>query len=181
MARLGFAGRSRIRRTSSLIFLTVGHQTQFDRLVRLMDRWCADRGYAEVFGQIGESRYLPRNFQSVRWLSPEDYTLRLATSSAVVAHAGTGTILSSIEMRKPLLVLPRLRRFHETRSDHQVGTARHFAQQGLLLAAFSDQEFLEMLDVLPRFSPEFGVQSQASESLMQRIREFIGDHHDRLA
>jgi UDP-N-acetylglucosamine transferase subunit ALG13 len=49
-----------------MIFLTVGTQFPFDRLVRAVDE-AFDNGAIdeEVFAQIGETSYRPRNFEQV--------------------------------------------------------------------------------------------------------------------
>ena len=48
-----------------MIFLAVGTQFPFDRLVKALDD-CLDTGIIdeEIFGQIGETSYKPRNFRS---------------------------------------------------------------------------------------------------------------------
>ena len=41
-----------------MIFVTVGSQLPFDRLVRAVDDWAAGNGGAAAFAQIGASSYL---------------------------------------------------------------------------------------------------------------------------
>lgn len=36
-----------------MIFVTVGHQTPFDRLIRLVDRWAEENMRHDLFAQIG--------------------------------------------------------------------------------------------------------------------------------
>jgi len=52
-----------------MIFLTVGTQFPFDRLVRAVDS-IIDKGLISetLFAQIGESSYKPRNFESAACL-----------------------------------------------------------------------------------------------------------------
>ena len=52
--------------------------------------------------------------------------------TAIVAHAGMGTILTALEIGKPLLVMPRRAALGEHRNDHQLATARRFADLGEL-------------------------------------------------
>ena len=44
-----------------MIFLTIGSHEPFDRLVRYVDEWCAERGRDDaVFGQITKrAEYIP--------------------------------------------------------------------------------------------------------------------------
>ena len=63
-----------------MIFLTVGTQLPFDRLVAAVDDWCAARGESDVFGQIcdpGPDGYRPKHFEWVADLDPADQSVRL--------------------------------------------------------------------------------------------------------
>ncbi len=48
-----------------MIFVTVGFQLGFDRLIKAMDNWCQSSGHEDVFGQLGElgeNGYRPEHF-----------------------------------------------------------------------------------------------------------------------
>jgi UDP-N-acetylglucosamine transferase subunit ALG13 len=156
-----------------MIFVTVGHQMAFDRLVRWIDSWKARHPEQDVFAQIGETAYRPLHIRSQSYLSPAEFEAALGQASAVVAHAGTGTILSALHLGKPLLVVPRLGSLGETRNDHQVGTAEHFAARGLVRMAQSEDEFMAGVDTLVAFRPRATVGKTASPELIQRIKDFI--------
>ena len=157
-----------------MIFATVGHQMPFDRLVRLLDDWAARAGRSDVFAQIGRGEYQPRRFPSTAYLDPGEFERRIRGADAVVAHAGTGCIIKALYAGKPLLVLPRRARLLETRSDHQVATARRFAEAGQLLMAQDDADFVRQLGVLESFRPSAPVGHSASPALLSEIRRFLG-------
>jgi UDP-N-acetylglucosamine transferase subunit ALG13 len=156
-----------------VIFLTVGHQMPFDRLVRWANEWAGLHPGVRVVAQIGESDHKPRHVQSHAYLSPAEFGSYLEGAEAIVAHAGTGTILQALYIGKPLLVVPRLARLGETRNDHQVGTARHFASKGLLQMAEDQESFMTLLDKLPTFRPPSRVSGDASPELITALSEFI--------
>ena len=79
-----------------MIFLTVGHQTPFDRLVKAMDEWAASNPQEVIQGQIGEGSYTPKNFPCERWLSADEFDTALNAADCIVAHAGTGTIIEAL-------------------------------------------------------------------------------------
>src|SRR5262245_15598417 len=110
----------------------------FDRLVRAVDAWAAVSGRRDLFGQIGLGGYQPRHFESKAVVAPEAFRELVGRSSAVVSHAGMGTILTALELSKPVLLMPRLARHGETRNDHQVATARYFATVSSLVAVADD-------------------------------------------
>ena len=156
-----------------MIFATVGHQMPFDRLVRLLDDWAAHAGRGDLFAQIGRAAYRPKRFPSTAYLEPGEFERRMRASDAVVAHAGTGCIIKALYAGKPLLVLPRRAQLFETRNDHQVATARRFAEAGQLLMAMDEREFMVQLDRLESFRPSSLVGNSASQALLSRIERFV--------
>ncbi len=158
-----------------MIFVTVGHQTPFDRLVKAVDNWAADHADIELFAQIGEGEYEPQHMPYTRWLSAEAFADKLDTCAAIVAHAGTGTIIQVLTQNKPLLVLPRRAALGETRNDHQIGTAKHFAAEGVVLAADDTEALAAQLESLATWRPERSIADSASPELIARLRDFIND------
>lgn len=164
-----------------MIFLTVGHQMPFDRLVRAVDEWSHATGRADIFAQIGEGEYWPRWFQAAPFITPAQFQERMATATAVVGHAGTGTIIAALQHRKPLLVLPRHASLGETRNDHQVATARYFHEKGHVLVAWTDQELPARLDEIATFRPLTTLGDLGSPELIRRIRRFMDEGAERAA
>lgn len=155
-----------------MIFVTVGHQSPFDRLVRLMDSWASDSDI-EVFGQIGKAKYRPQHMRAVAFLSVDDFNRNLEDCTSVVAHAGTGTIIQGLMRQKPMLVVPRLASNGETRNDHQVSTAKYFEDSGHVLAAYDQTQFFRRMDDIASFRPTRGLSGKASEQLITRLRHFV--------
>ncbi|MCK6552757.1 hypothetical protein L6R52_43440 [Myxococcota bacterium] len=158
-----------------MIFVTIGHQMPFDRLLRIVDDWAALRKRSDLFAQTGESTYVPKNFPSQPFLKPDEFRHKVQSSSAMVAHAGVGTIISALQAGKPLLVYPRLERYRETRNDHQVPTAKYFVEKGYLMAAYEEQELLEKIDLIEAFRPSITLGGSASPGLIERVRSFVFD------
>jgi UDP-N-acetylglucosamine transferase subunit ALG13 len=156
-----------------VIFVTVGHQMPFDRLIRVVDAWAEREGRADLFGQIGEGAFWPSYFPAAPFLTPEQFQERLRRSSAIVTHAGTGTIIAGLQLGKPILVLPRRADLGETRNDHQFATADHFERAGYILVARSEAELGAKMDELESFRPRRRLGAVASPELMDRIRAFI--------
>jgi beta-1,4-N-acetylglucosaminyltransferase len=138
-----------------VIFLTVGSALPFDRLVQMIDDIAPTLNLGEpLFAQIGRGRYLPQHFEYVDFLSKTDFDRTFEQASAVISHAGIGTIGKAMYSRKPILVLPRREAFGELVDDHQMLTANKFEALGHILA-FSDPEgFAAKLAVLPAFTPK---------------------------
>jgi UDP-N-acetylglucosamine transferase subunit ALG13 len=90
-----------------VIFVTVGTQLPFDRMVAAVDAWAALAPGQQVFAQIGPTDLRPRHIDHRAFVSPAECHELMLAADAIVAHAGMGTILRALELGKPLLVLPR--------------------------------------------------------------------------
>jgi len=156
-----------------LIFVTVGGQLPFDRLVRHVDDWAAKHPDVPVFAQIGHSDFVPPHLSHARLLPGAEFQRRMQEADAIVGHAGMGTILTALELRKPLLIFPRRAAQGEHRNDHQLATARYFAESGLVRAAFDETELGRALDELGHWEAGTGISPVASQELLARIRSFV--------
>ena len=156
-----------------MIFVTVGEQTPFDRLVRCVDDWAGEQEKAEVFAQIGHTEFVPRHIQWTQRLDPDEFKRMLVRAEVVIAHAGMGTILSALEAAVSLLVMPRSAALRETRNDHQLGTVRTLKARGMARVAQDEVELRSMLDRLEDLPLHPAIESTASEPLVKTLREFI--------
>jgi len=155
-----------------MIFLTVGTQFPFDRLVRAVDGIIDDGLISEtLFAQIGESSYKPRNFESAARLEKKVFDERLKQASSIISHAGMGTITMALSNHKPLLVMPRLKRYHEVVNDHQVAIARKFSELGHILVAYDVKDLPDGIKKLKNFIPR--ERKINSEAVVNRIRSFL--------
>jgi UDP-N-acetylglucosamine transferase subunit ALG13 len=156
-----------------VIFVTVGTQLAFDRLVAAVDRWAATRASSQVFAQVGPSDLRPVNIEYERFVGPAECRARMLAADAVVAHAGMGTILSALEMGKPVLVMPRRAALGEHRNDHQLATARRFAEMGSVDVAFDEAQLQAKLERLDRLAARQRIGRHAPAPVIAALRAFI--------
>ncbi len=156
-----------------MIFLTVGTQFPFDRLVKEVDQ-AVDRGLVgdEIFAQIGQSSYQPRNFPAVSTLDKHAFDGKFRQASAIISHAGMGSITMALEYQKPMLVMPRRKKFHEVVNDHQISIAKEYEKSGYILVAYSEAELADKLADLKTFIPKRRVAQP--EAVVRRIKDYLG-------
>jgi len=160
-----------------MIFLTVGTQFPFDRLVKSVDQAFDGRLVnEEIFAQIGETSYKPLNFESVVSLEKNLFDKRLREASSVISHAGMGTITMALKNHKPLLVMPRLKRYREHVNDHQVATARKFEELGHILAVYDAKDLPNGIRKLKNFVPR--ERKANPEAVADRIHRFLNSLQD---
>jgi len=156
-----------------LIFVTVGAQMPFDRLVKGVDEWAAARGIGEVFAQIGPTDWRPRHVGWTNFLDVREFKSKMSEARAVIAHAGMGSIITALELGKPILVMPRRGVLRETRNDHQVATAERFRELGRVAVAMNEEELPHKLDELSGLLPADRIGPYASEQLLGALRRFL--------
>lgn len=137
-----------------MIFLTVGTLFPFDRLVRAVDDTVAE-GLIEqpVFAQIGRTNFAPENIEYVEVIDKRAFDNKVADADYIISHAGIGSITMALENAKPLLVMPRMKRYKEHVNDHQVVTARKFEELGHILVAYDVKDFPDGIRKLKNFIP----------------------------
>lgn len=160
-----------------MIFVTVGTQGPFDRLVRSVDRWAQGAGKPDVLAQIGAGAWKPAHVRWVEYLEPEAHQEAFEAAEIIVAHAGIGTLVTALERGKTIVVMPRLARMGEHRNDHQLATARHFCSRHEVRVAQDEAELGAALDELLRQAAKELVPAprrlEPSPTLLESVRGFI--------
>lgn len=163
-----------------MIFLTVGTQLPFDRLVKAVDEWCGrQRDDIEVFAQVG--RLGPANYQPTRFafeekLSQDSFEERLKASKLIVSHAGMGSIISALTHQKPILILPRIAKLGEHRNEHQLATAERFRARSGITVADDEVALAARLDDFKAtgWTGQAGnLSKNANQDLIDALRSFI--------
>lgn len=155
-----------------MIFVTIGTQAPFDRLIEAIDRLAPSLGELVVAQTLGGS-YQPRNIDLVDFISPDRFSEYVNNASLIIAHAGMGTIISTIMAGKTLVVVPRKASLGEHRNEHQMATAKRLESMGYVNVAYETGELEDMLkrrETLKR-PPVLG--DKASDTLIASIAAFI--------
>lgn len=113
-----------------MIFVTVGGLRPFDRLVTAMDRLAGDLE-EQVVMQTGTTAYEPRNCRHFSFMPREEMDKLYAEARLVVCHAGIGSLLTARRYNRPLVLVPRLKRYGEHIDDHQLEIAREMEARGM--------------------------------------------------
>ena len=159
-----------------MIFVSVGSQAPFDRLIRAVDQWARLRGREDVFAQIAHGSYIPTHMKFTDFVDPSEFKRLANEAQLIVAHAGMGSIISALELGKPIVVMPRRACFSETRNDHQVAAAKHFGEQGRIIVALDELEIPEKLDCALDVRENDRIDTKASPKLLATIRTFLEEN-----
>ena len=151
-----------------MIFVTVGNMDPFDRLIKAIDHWALTNPSDEkIFAQIGDGQYVPENFEYVRSLSPDDFKKRFQEARLVVSHAGMGTIITALELGKPIVVMPKKASLGEQWNEHQLATVRRFKRSEQLIVVESEGELSSELNRWK--SGSMGTSELVKENLQKKV------------
>lgn len=156
-----------------MIFIAVGSQKfQFNRLLKKVDVLIEKKVITtEVFAQIGNSDYLPKNYPYELFLDKIKYEKTINESNLVITHGGVGTIVTAINKKKAVIVCPRLKEYGEHVDDHQLDIANAFSFKNLVIKCI-DIEALEQSIELA-LDHRFDEYISKRENIIQVIDEFI--------
>jgi len=164
-----------------MIFVTVGTQLHFDRLVKAVDDWASLGDAEEVFAQIGPSSYQAKYIKTKQFITPQEFRQYAQQARIIISHAGMGSILTALEFGKRIAVMPRRGDLGEHRNDHQIATARYFGGQGRVVVASDRLELLEKLRKWHDTDALEPISARASPALIATIRQFIESENTTLA
>lgn len=177
MATFGRQGWCRLCGGRDVIFLTVGTQLPFDRLVRSVDIWAGEHPDKSVFaqiGMIGVDGYRPKHMEYCANMSSEAFSKRCAQAELIVAHAGTGSLIKAQTFGTPILAMPRKAAFGEHRNDHQLATVAHFEHRSGIHVVYEETQVAEKIDDLLSGDAEpIDFEPYAEARLIETLRSVI--------
>ena len=160
-----------------MIFVAVGTQFPFNRLIEFMDSWAAEHN-EEVIAQISDGDYIPKHMQWERFLDGEQYNKNIAEASVFVSHAGMGNIISAREQQTPIIVMNRQFKLGEHRNDHQADGLKWMGKlDGVMTASTQDELFEQIHEIKSSNFSEIVCSSitVGNENLSNYIAELINE------
>jgi UDP-N-acetylglucosamine transferase subunit ALG13 len=159
-----------------MIFVTVGTQLPFDRLLNAVDGWALANPGQQIIAQTGVTEIASSRIDARPFVDVATFKALSEQSDVIVAHAGMGSILTAIELAKPVIIMPRRAELGEHRNDHQLATAENLAHLGNLRIANDATELGEALEAVLSTGPLEKLKHDISEGhrrLVGEIRNFI--------
>jgi len=125
----------------------------------------------EVIMQIGTSRYKPKNAVYFDFINDFEKVKKLNRKArVVVCHGGAGTIITALDEGKPVIAVPRLKKYGEHINDHQLELVDVLSNIGKILAVY-DIELLEKALKNPFANNNKKV--ERDHNIVRKIREYL--------
>lgn len=156
-----------------MIFVTVSFDLHpFHRLISKMDE-IAEQLDEEVIIQ-GRIEFEAKHSTYLKCVTRLEFEELLSQARLVVSHAGIGAIIQTLEHHKPLIIVPRIKKFNEHHNDHQFEIARQLQNRKGIKVVYNVYELEDLLDFAE--PPDFNVTGR--KNIIQAIKRFI-DSIDR--
>jgi UDP-N-acetylglucosamine transferase subunit ALG13 len=156
-----------------VILVSVGTQLPFDRLIRAVDEWALERRRADVVAQIGPSHYVPQAIDAFPFMEQDRFFELQSKCSVMVSHAGMGSIITALELGKPIIILARDHKRNEHRNGHQIDTFRQFAHYPGVYAADDENHVRELLDQCDTMTAVPTIDHSAPREFIDKLSHYI--------
>lgn len=121
------------------VFVTVG-TTSFDALIHTCMqtsflKLLVTKGYEKIILQIGRGEYVPESSSPVEEIEVSSFRFKeslqddMARANLIISHGGAGSIVESLELKKPLVVVINDQLMH----NHQIELAKQLQADNHLL------------------------------------------------
>lgn len=158
-----------------MIFVTVGTQLPFPRMIEAVVAWATQHGRTDLFIQHAGYAASLEGLPNSEFLDAATSARLMNEADIVVAHAGTGTILACLQNGTPCIIVPRKASLGEHRNDHQFATARRFEGRKGVFVVWDIADLPGILDRADALDGSDGINPFAEERLLQAIRDFIDE------
>ncbi len=158
--------------SGDVIFVTVGTQLPFDRLINAVDDWAGERRVSDVIAQIGPSSLVPKNLTVKPFVAADEFQRFVKEASLIIAHAGMGSIITAMELGKPIIIMPRRASLGEHRNEHQLATAHQLGGRGVHVAQ-ERQDLWSLLDQRAVLTPPSPIAAFAAPELVAAVQAFV--------
>lgn len=158
-----------------MIFVTVGTQKfQFNRLLAWVDELVAEGKIKdEVFAQIGNSTYQPKNYKYTQFISPQEFGLKVSECSVYITHGGVGSLVAGLNVSKPVIAVARLAEYGEHIDDHQLQITGKYNSLGYIMLADSKENLLDCINKATTFKSSYKKTEFAANAICDYIDKYI--------
>ena len=153
-----------------MIFVTVGNaRAPFYRLVKKVDDM-AERLDEEMIIQLGYTKYAPEYAECFDFRPYHEIRELIKEARVVISHGGEGAIIDALILGKPIIAVPRLKKYKEHINDHQMDLVREMERRNLLTAVY-DIEELE--GVLKMVDDSGTMPAKKDQRLIKSLRKYV--------
>lgn len=127
----------------------------------------------EVIVQAGYTKFDSSKMQIFDMLSKEELEKLQQKADLIITHGGVGSIISSIEMGKKVIAVPRLHEFGEHVNNHQIEIVKDFNEKGYIIGIEKVSDLREAIIKSQKYFPK--KYEQDNKKMIKIIEDFIAN------
>ncbi len=128
----------------------------------------------KVIVQAGFTKFDSKDMKIFSMMSKKELSKLQDEADLIITHAGVGSIISSLEKGKKVIVVPRLKRYNEHVNDHQIQIAKKFKQQGYVKYVINLKNLEKVIKSMENFIPKAYKKSESD--IISIIENYIDNN-----
>ncbi|GAH82957.1 unnamed protein product, partial [marine sediment metagenome] len=124
----------------------------------------------DVVIQYGHSEFRCDDCKCFDFIDAEAFEKLIRKTDVIISHAGAGTILTALKYGKPVVVVPRQKKFKEHVDDHQLQLTKELAKQKKIIPVYRINGLEEAIAIAKKFRPI--LTANAREEIVELIGKF---------
>ena len=138
-----------------MIFVTVGSQLTFDRLLKAVDKEIeAGNIKDQVIVQGGKTKYKSKYMTIIKYLDLDEFENYIKNADLIISHGGVGSIIDALKYNKTVIATPRLKKYKEALNDHQIQIIENFGIEGYIIPLLDLTELNLAIEKVKTFKPK---------------------------
>ena len=128
----------------------------------------------EVIVQKGYTKFESENMTLYNQLPMDEMKALINKADLIITHGGVGSIINSIEQRKKVIAVPRLKKYNEHVNDHQLDIIKSFDEMGYIIGIKDVTQLSSALERAKKFEPKEYVQNTGN--IIKIVEDFIDNN-----
>ncbi|WP_019581979.1 glycosyltransferase [Pseudomonas mandelii] len=156
-----------------MIFCSVGTQAPFERMLSYLSEWSHANPHIPIVAQVGNDERDLGHISAFKTIAEPFFSENFNASTVVVSHAGMGNIIRSLELGKPIVIVPRDSSRGEHINNHQYDTVENFSGFSSVFIAHDKDEFFSAIDSALNYSnAEIPLDFTERDRLISYVKSF---------
>lgn len=124
--------------------------------------------------QAGHTKFRSSVLEIRTFIEPSELDDLYVKAELIITHAGVGSILKGIRMRKKIIAIPRLSKYSEHVDDHQLDILNEFENRGYLIPWKENDNIATLIENAKLFVPQPFVSNR------QDLEQYLIDYIEKL-
>ena len=128
----------------------------------------------EVVVQAGFTKFESKDMKIFKLIDKKKLSKLQDKADLIITHGGVGSIISSLEKGKKVIVVPRLKKYNEHVNDHQIQKAEKFENNGYVRSVIDISKLGDTIKEMENFEPK--KYESGNKKILSIIENYINNN-----